>query len=80
MLLAMHGWPLMIGVVTGARHWAVYGLGTNPGAQSATAAGAWASIPAAGATAHTAAAPSRANIKRADTAALSLCCRLPGYA
>jgi hypothetical protein len=23
MLLAMHGWPLMIGVLTGARHWAV---------------------------------------------------------
>jgi hypothetical protein len=81
-LLAMQGWPLMTGVFTGARHWAVYGFDTNPGAQVlAAATGAETTIPTAAPT--TATPPPNATAKRRWGAAivvLSLCCRRRGYA
>ena len=59
--LGTQGMPLMKGVLTGARHCAVYGLGTKPGAHCAAATGLDTSAPpATSATAHSSPAVRRA--------------------
>jgi len=54
-LVATHGMPLITGVLTGAKHWLVYGLAMKPGAQvCAPAAGASARPASVSAPAHAA--------------------------
>ena len=56
-LVATHGMPLITGVLTGARHWLVYGLAMKPDTQvCAPAAGASAVKASVSAPAHAACA------------------------